>query len=99
MTTTEEHQVTGDTALLRELTDALRRVRRGDLKVRLPRRSGATGEVAEAFNEVVQLQERQTLNVRKISRIVGRDGKLTERLDEEGLDGAWGDAARAVNML
>jgi HAMP domain-containing protein/signal transduction histidine kinase/CheY-like chemotaxis protein len=88
-----------DTALLGELADALRRVRRGDLKVRLPRRSGAAGEVADAFNEVVSLQERQTLGVRRISRIVGRDGRLTERLDEEGLDGAWADSVRSVNSL
>src|SRR5919107_1397411 len=88
-----------DSALLGELADALRRVRRGDLKVRLPRRSGTAGEVAEAFNEVVSLQERQTLDVRRISRIVGRDGRLTERLDEEGLEGAWADSVRSVNSL
>src|SRR3984885_7877492 len=88
-----------DTALLGELAEALRRVRRGDLKVRLPRRSGAAGEVADAFNEVVSLQERQNLDVRRISRIVGRDGRLTERLDDEGLDGAWGDSVRSVNSL
>src|SRR5687768_1544623 len=88
-----------ETALLHELADALRRVSRGDLKVRMPRRSGAAGEIADAFNEVVLLQERQNLDVRRISRIVGRDGRLTERLDEEGLDGAWADHARSVNSL
>ena len=35
--------------------------RRGDLKVRLPRRAGMAGEVADAFNDVVALQERQNL--------------------------------------
>ncbi|BFU47549.1 HAMP domain-containing protein [Krasilnikovia sp. MM14-A1004] len=88
-----------ETALLGELAEALRRVRRGDLKVRLPRRSGTAGEVADAFNEVVSLQERQNMDVRRISRIVGRDGRLTERLDEEGLDGAWADTVRSVNSL
>src|SRR5918998_858874 len=88
-----------ESALLRELSEALRRVGRGDLKVRLPRRSGMAGEVADAFNEVVSLQERQTLDVRRISRIVGRDGRLTERLDEEGLEGAWADSVRSVNSL
>ena len=47
----------------------------------------------------MSLQERQNLDVRRISRIVGRDGRLTERLDEEGLDGAWADSARSVNSL
>ncbi|MBM0236417.1 HAMP domain-containing protein [Micromonospora sp. ATA32] len=86
-------------ALLGELAEALRRVRGGDLKVRLSRRAGAAGEVAEAFNEVVSLQERQHLDLRRISRIVGRDGRLTERLDEEGLDGSWAEGQRAINSL
>ncbi|MEV5764386.1 HAMP domain-containing protein, partial [Micromonospora sp. NPDC052213] len=86
-------------ALLVELTEALRRVGRGDLKVRLPRRAGRAGEVADAFNEVVSLQERQYLDLRRISRIVGRDGRLTERLDDEGLDGSWAEGQRAVNSL
>ncbi|MFK4241694.1 HAMP domain-containing protein, partial [Micromonospora chokoriensis] len=86
-------------ALLGELTEALRRIGRGDLKVRLPRRAGAAGEVADAFNEVVSLQERQYLDLRRISRIVGRDGRLTERLDDEGLDGSWAEGQRAINSL
>ena len=51
------------------------------------------GEVADAFNDVVALQERQNLDLRRISRIVGRDGRLTERLDEEGLRGRLGGRA------
>ncbi|GAB3818430.1 hybrid sensor histidine kinase/response regulator [Micromonospora zhanjiangensis] len=88
-----------ESVLLGELADALRRVRRGDLKVRLPRRAGVAGEVADAFNDVVALQERHQLDVRRISRIVGRDGRLTERLDEEGLDGSWAEGQRAINSL
>ncbi|SDZ36892.1 Signal transduction histidine kinase [Micromonospora pattaloongensis] len=94
-----ERPVTDEAALLRELAEALRRVRRGDLKVRLPRGAGVAGEVADAFNEVVALQERQHLDLRRISRTVGRDGRLTERLDEEGFDGAWAEGQRAINSL
>ncbi|WP_230462519.1 HAMP domain-containing protein, partial [Micromonospora sp. CP22] len=103
--TTAKKSVTAETpaadheAVLTELAEALRRVRGGDLKVRLPRRSGVAGEVADAFNDVVSLQERQHLDLRRISRVVGRDGRLTERLDEEGLDGAWAESQRAVNSL
>ncbi|MEV4753529.1 HAMP domain-containing protein [Micromonospora sp. NPDC049559] len=94
-----EQTASDDAILLGELADALRRVRRGEFKVRLPRRSGAASEVADAFNDVVALLERQHLDVRRISRIVGRDGRLTERLDEEGLDGAWVEGHRAINSL
>ena len=105
MMTTAKQSAIADTsaadheAVLTELAEALRRVRGGDLKVRLPRRSGAAGEVADAFNDVVSLQERQHLDLRRISRVVGRDGRLTERLDEEGLDGSWAEGQRAVNSL
>ncbi|SCG79982.1 Signal transduction histidine kinase [Micromonospora echinaurantiaca] len=105
MMTTAKQSVAADQtapdheAVLVELTEALRRVRRGDLKVRLPRRAGRAGEVADAFNEVVSLQERQYLDLRRISRIVGRDGRLTERLDDEGLDGSWAEGQRAINSL
>ncbi|PZF85389.1 HAMP domain-containing protein, partial [Micromonospora deserti] len=60
---------------------------------------GRAGEVADAFNEVVSLQERHHVDLRRISRIVGRDGRLTERLDDEGLDGSWAEGQRAVNSL
>ncbi|HEY2791892.1 MAG TPA: HAMP domain-containing protein, partial [Micromonosporaceae bacterium] len=88
-----------DDALLTELTDALQRVQRGDFKVRLPRRTGGAGDVVDAFNEVASQQERQVHELAKIGRLVGREGRLTERLDEEGFDGAWADGVRIVNAL
>ncbi|MFG1900292.1 HAMP domain-containing protein [Micromonospora carbonacea] len=103
--TTAKHQIAADpsapdqAALLGDLAEALRRVRGGDLKVRLRPRAGAAGEVADAFNEVVALQERQHRDLLRISRVVGRDGRLNERLEEEGLEGSWAEDQRAVNSL
>ncbi|HET8661618.1 MAG TPA: HAMP domain-containing protein, partial [Micromonosporaceae bacterium] len=84
---------------LRELAEALRRVRQGDLKVRLARRAGLAGEVADAFNDVVALQERRNREFIRISRVVGREGRMTERLDDESFEGAWREGLRAVNSL
>ena len=53
-------------ALLGELSDALRRVRRGELDVRLPRRDGLAGEVVDQFNELVALQERRNRDLLRI---------------------------------
>jgi len=88
-----------DAQVLAELADALERVRRGDVKVRLQRRAGLAGEVVDGLNDVIARQERQLLDLMRISRVVGREGRLTERLDEEGFDGAWADGVRAVNSL
>ncbi len=35
----------------------------------------------------------------RISRLVGREGRLTERLDDEGYDGSWAQGVRTVNAL
>ncbi|HLT11282.1 MAG TPA: HAMP domain-containing protein, partial [Micromonosporaceae bacterium] len=102
MTTVEKARHRGgdpDGAVLRELADALARLRTGDVKVRLRRRGGLAGEVVDAFNEVVAREERHILELRRISRVVGRDGRITERLDEEGYEGAWADAVRALNGM
>src|SRR4051812_49883639 len=72
-----------ETALLGELAEALRRVRRGDLKGRLPRRGGMAGGGADAFHEGVSLPERQNPDVRPVSPIVGRDGRLPERAHDQ----------------
>jgi len=88
-----------ETAFLADLADALRRVGKGDFKVRLPRRTGLAGEVVDAFNDVVALQERCNEDIRRISRVVGRDGRLTERLDTERYEGSWATGVEAVNSL
>src|SRR5437660_12925779 len=98
MTTVEHAPTTGaDAALLAELADALRRVRQGDFKVRLSRRTGLAGEVVDGFNDVVELQERRNRELLRISRVVGREGRMTERVDEEHYDGDWATEVRAVN--
>src|SRR2546421_4176881 len=86
-------------ALLAELAEALRRVRRGDFKVRLSRRTGIAGEVVDGFNDVIELQERRNRELLRISRVVGREGRMTERVDEEHYDGDWALGVRAVNSL
>src|SRR5690606_39029328 len=88
-----------ETALLTDLAAALRRVCEGDLRVRLPRATGVAGEVVDAFNDLVALQQRQHRDLRRISRLAGRDGRVTERIDEEGYEGAWVEGIQAINLL
>ncbi|HET6215279.1 MAG TPA: hypothetical protein VFE14_20610, partial [Micromonosporaceae bacterium] len=75
MTTIDEREIVSDeTAILAELAAALHRVGQGDFKVRLPRRGGLAGEVTDAFNEVVALQQRRNREFVRIGRVVGREG-------------------------
>src|SRR5436190_12159069 len=102
MTTVEEvtqSVPSPETLLLQELSAALDRLAVGDLKHRLSRRDGLPGEVVERFNRLADLKQRHTRDLLRISRVVGREGRMTERLDEESFEGAWLDRIHAVNSL
>ncbi|MGH8876774.1 MAG: HAMP domain-containing protein, partial [Stackebrandtia sp.] len=81
------------------LAEALGRMETGDFTARLPRGVGIAGEVADRFNAVAERSDSHTRELQLISRVVGRDGRLTERLDAERLDGSWRESAEAVNRL
>src|SRR5256886_387188 len=85
--------------LLDELVEAMAKVRRGSLDARLARRSGLAGQVVDGFNALVDLQERRNRDLLRISRVVGREGRMLERLDEDEFDGAWATGAAAINSL
>ncbi len=89
----------GPDVLLRELAEALSQIRQGRFDVRLKHRDGAAGEVVDQFNEMVALQQRRNRDLLRIGRVVGREGKMTDRIDEESYDGDWAAGARAVNAL
>jgi len=95
----EEDADGGPDVLLRELAEALSQVRQGRFDVRLTHRDGAAGEVVDQFNEMVVLQERRNRDLLRIGRVVGREGRMTDRIDEESYDGGWATGAQAVNAL
>ena len=61
----------------KRLLAALRRVRNGDFKARLPLDgTGIAGEIAQAFNDVVDLNERMAREFARITVVVGREGRV-----------------------
>src|SRR4051794_30103682 len=96
MTVMRDDELNG---LLDELISVMTRVRQGTLDVRLARRNGLAGQVVDGFNALIDLQERRNRDLLRISRVVGREGRMLERLDEEEFDGAWATGAAAINSL
>jgi len=84
---------------LADLLNALTAMCSGDFAVRLEPRAGAMGQVAERVNQLATLNERRTRELVRASRVIGREGRMTERLDEVGADGDWSTGAAAVNSL
>ncbi|HEV8001868.1 MAG TPA: HAMP domain-containing protein [Planctomycetaceae bacterium] len=82
------------------LLSALTSLRRGKSGVRLPIEwTGVEGKVADAFNEVVELNERMAGELARLRRVAGKEGKLSERMPLTDIGGFWEESARSVNSL
>ena len=84
----------------REILTALKIFRGGDFSVRLPLHfDGLDGEIAEVFNEIVQLNDQVTKEFDRLSRVVGKDGRIGERAHVSRASGSWESSVRSVNEL
>ncbi|MFL6856757.1 MAG: HAMP domain-containing protein, partial [Allosphingosinicella sp.] len=84
----------------RQLVSALRSLKRGDFTVRLPEDGdGTDGEIAALFNEVVGLNQEMTREFERLSQVVGKEGKITQRGRVKSATGGWETAIRSVNEL
>jgi HAMP domain-containing protein/CheY-like chemotaxis protein len=85
---------------LQELVDALRAARDGGVGIRLNgRKSGVLGDVAKAFNQLAERRERLTDELERVAKVVGREGRLTARIDFRGSKGSWRRSQEAVNSM
>ncbi|MFC5724703.1 HAMP domain-containing protein [Streptomyces gamaensis] len=89
-----------DTAALNRLLSALSAMRDGNFRKRLTvSGDGTMAEIAAVFNEVADRNLQLTGELARVRRVVGREGKLTERLETGAGEGAWATAVDAANAL
>ena len=68
--------------------------------MRLPRDfSGLDGELAEAFNEVVEMNDRISKEFERLGDVVGKQGKINHRARLPNASGSWAASVEAVNTL
>jgi signal transduction histidine kinase/CheY-like chemotaxis protein/HAMP domain-containing protein len=83
-----------------QILAALIALRRGNSDVRLPEEwPGQAGRIAEAFNEVVELNVRTARELARLNQVVGREGKLGHRASLGNLSGFWYDSFENINAL
>jgi PAS domain S-box-containing protein len=83
-----------------ELLGALRALGRGEFGVRLPTDGSSTpADIAAAFNDVAELSQRTTRELRRMNRLVGRHGQVGARASVAGAGGGWAQNTEAVNGL
>ncbi|MFH8453396.1 HAMP domain-containing protein [Streptomyces fungicidicus] len=91
---------TVDTASLNRLMTALVAMRDGNFRKRLTvSGDGVMSEIAAVFNEVADRNLHLTGELARVRRMVGRDGKLTERLETGPSEGSWATAIDNSNAL
>jgi HAMP domain-containing protein/signal transduction histidine kinase/CheY-like chemotaxis protein len=86
--------------VLRRLEAALRAAADGDFAHRLPaRRKGVVGDLEAAYNDLVERNAQLTAELVRLGRVVGREGRMTERARTAGASGGWETALSSVNGL
>src|SRR5262245_36396723 len=83
-----------------ELLQALRAFKRGDFSVRMPLNlSGIDGEIAQTFNDVLELEEAKATEIARVADVVGKEGLVGQRMSVSGASGSWAEVVDSMNSL
>ena len=84
------------TALLKVLTE----VKNGNFDVRLPLDlTGVEGKICDTLNEIISLNQNMMMEFTRAGNIIGKKGKLTERIEAPSSKGAWKSGIESLNTL
>jgi hypothetical protein len=89
-----------ETVEQRDILGALRAFGKGDFSVRMPLDlTGVQGEIADAFNRVVELNQTMTRELGRVRDQVGREGRIDQRVRMPAAPGSWADGLDSINAL
>src|SRR5207237_344210 len=87
-------------AVLQRMLKCLSSVRSGTFSVRLPSDwTGIEGKVADAIKDIITTNERMARELRPVSRMVGKQGKIGQRASFSTAGGAWQGMEESINSL
>src|SRR6266581_6662090 len=85
---------------LKQFLSALIAFKRGSFSVRLPADwTGLAGKVADTFNEVIAINERMSRELERIGRVVGKEGRIGQRISLGAVSEGWADSIGCINTL
>src|SRR5881227_1280287 len=80
-----------------QLLSALMAFKRGDFSARLPEDwTGVPGKIADTFNAVIETNQRMTRELERIGRVVGKEGRISQRASINNVSGSWADGTGCV---
>ncbi|MDP2975986.1 MAG: GAF domain-containing protein, partial [Anaerolineales bacterium] len=82
------------------LLSVLTAVKKGDFSARMPLDwTGIDGKIADTLNDIIALNDKTSLGIDRISKVVGKEGKLATRIPLGSVGGAWARQIESVNAL
>ena len=82
------------------LLSVLTAVKKGDFSARMPLDwTGIDGKIADTLNDIIALNDKTSLGIDRISKVVGKEGKLATRIPMGSVGGAWARQIESVNAL
>jgi HAMP domain-containing protein/signal transduction histidine kinase len=83
-----------------QLLAALMAFKRGDFSARLPEDwIGVPGKIADTFNTVIETNQRMARELERIGRVVGTEGRITQRASIGEVTNSWAEAIGSINDL
>ncbi len=97
---TEQLTRESDNIDLKQLLRTLAAVKKGDFSARMPiDQTGMAGKIADTLNDIIEQNERMTAELQRISNVVGKEGKISERATLGNVRGSWAYCVDSVNTL
>ncbi|MBI2380529.1 MAG: HAMP domain-containing protein [Gammaproteobacteria bacterium] len=85
---------------LKALLATLTAYKNGDFSVRMPGDlTGLSGKIADTLNEVIDISAATTAEFERVARMVGKQGKVGERISLPSAQGAWQKLVNSSNAL
>jgi len=92
--------VKSDSLNTKLLLKTLLAFKKGDFSARLPGDwTGEAGKIADTFNDIIELSDRTAKELDRVSRVVGKEGKIMHRAAVPAAAGSWLRLVDSTNLL
>jgi hypothetical protein len=61
--------------------------------------TGVAGKVADMLNDVIAANQTLGVELARVSRVVGKEGKRSQRIELQGSGRVWAESIESVNSL
>ncbi|MBC8029259.1 MAG: HAMP domain-containing protein [Pyrinomonadaceae bacterium] len=92
--------LTKDSLNTKLLLKALVAFKKGNFSVRLPGEwTGEAGKIADTLNDIIDLSDKTAKEMERVSRLVGKEGKINHRAAVPAASGSWLRLVDSTNLL